>query len=143
MNVKVVTYTEIIQLRTSENFPIRFNLTEDNDDVYYDLYTYDGSDYYSCKINNIDNPTEVSDFETNYKDFPGNPFNKRNDFNLPVVAPSLEDVMGLYPKKKGQKAVVTAGAINFFDTEVLTEKRICGGEYWIKEEDISKVHEDD
>jgi hypothetical protein len=60
-----------------------------------------------------------------------------------VFAPTLDDVMGLYPKKKMFKHTATAGQLNIFDIEVDLEKRICGGEYWIKDSSVSNVHEDD
>ena len=47
----------------------------------------------------------------------------------PVLAPTFEDTMGLYPEWAGHKYTATAGATNIFDEVVTTEKQLRGGWY--------------
>lgn len=47
----------------------------------------------------------------------------------PVIAPTFEDTMGLYPEWAGHKYIATAGATNIFDEVVTTEKQLRGGWY--------------
>jgi len=68
---------------------------------------------------------------------------RRNESGDPIYSPTLDDVMGLYPKKKSYKNTAVAGQINFFDIEVTQEKRINGGEYWIHNDDVVNVNDDD
>jgi len=68
---------------------------------------------------------------------------RRNSNGDPIYSPTLDDVMGLYPKKKAYKGVVSPNQVNFFDVEVTQEKRINGGEYWVHPDDVAKVHDDD
>ncbi len=68
---------------------------------------------------------------------------RRNANGDPIYSPTLDDVMGLYPKKKTYKGNVSPNQVNFFDIEVTQEKRINGGEYWVHQDDVLKVHEDD
>lgn len=52
----------------------------------------------------------------------------------PVLAPTFEDTMGLYPQWTGRKYTATAGAISIFDEVVTTEKQLRGGWYELFDE---------
>lgn len=62
---------------------------------------------------------------------------------VPVISTSISDALGLYRKCKMYKFDVTAGNTCIFDIEVTTERIIVGGEYWIRQSDVNKIHEDD
>lgn len=47
----------------------------------------------------------------------------------PTVAPTAEDTRGVHPQWGGDLHVATAGATNFYDTEITVEKKIRGGWY--------------
>lgn len=47
----------------------------------------------------------------------------------PVTAPTFEDTGGLHPTWQGRLYTATAGALNFFDEVVTTEKELRGGWY--------------
>lgn len=49
----------------------------------------------------------------------------------PVQAPSFEDTGGLNPRWEGHLYTVTAGALNFFDEQITTERQLRGGWYEI------------
>lgn len=68
---------------------------------------------------------------------------RRNENGDPIYSPTIDDVMGLYPKKKMYRHAVVAGQINIFDILVDSEKRICGGEYWVELDHVDYVHKDD
>jgi len=52
----------------------------------------------------------------------------------PVIAPTFEDTMGLYPEWVGHKYTATAGAVSIFDEVVTTEKQLRGGWYELFDE---------
>lgn len=107
----------------------------------YKLFYEDSGFYYECVLNDIDHTEEILDFETNYKTDANKPIDVRNENGILIYSPTLEDVQGLYPKKKMYKGSATAGMTSFFDNVVSYEKHINGGEYWI--DNVSNVHEDD
>lgn len=94
-----------------------------------------------CSLNKGSNLADYNDFENNYK-IKWNKSNN-NDFGIGLVSPTLDDVQGLYPKKKMYAENVIAGKLNIFDYMIDVEKRISGGEYWIYPEDSSKIHKKD
>jgi hypothetical protein len=98
---------------------------------------------YNCELNSIDHADYILDFEINYKNNCNNVIERKSVDGFQIFAPTLDDVQGLYPKKKMYKNLVTAGSINIFDNEVTSEKKICGGEYWIYPDDVDKIHDDD
>lgn len=103
----------------------------------YHVWAEEGGAFFYAQVSGDD----ISDFETNYK--AGWNASLKNEYGMQIVAPTLDDVRGLYPKKRVYREAVTAGAINFFDYEIDSEKRINGGEYWIAPGDEAKVHNDD
>jgi len=107
---------------------------------YYALFTCDGNIKYICEC--ID-PADKLDFETNYKNESNKPIELRDEYGHTIMSPTLENVMGLFPKKKGYKAIGNAGSITFNDVEVTVEKRINGGEWWIMPDSVPNIHEDD
>ena len=117
-------------------------LVEIDGSKYYKLYTADDGDIVECTINTIDDSSDVTDYESNYKIDAVVIFRKRDAWGNQVVAPTLEDVQGLYPKKKMYKGTIVAGQLNIFDEVVSTEKHICGGEYWVYTS-TGDIHEDD
>jgi len=137
------SYTDFIELIIARGLSgqYRFYLSGVNQDIpsYY-LYAYDGPQLYEEDIQDSDS---VNDFELKYKNNYNKQIQKKNDFGVNIISPTLEDVQGLYPKKKMYRHSVIADTINIIDTEVDVQKRICGGEYWIKLEDVQKVHDDD
>jgi hypothetical protein len=108
------------------------------DDGYY-VYVFDGAILRNCIIKG----NEKEEYNNNYcnKEFTAEKYG--NDLKAKLVSPTLDDVLGLYPKKKMFKNIALPGEFNIFDVEVLQEKRICGGEYWIKGDDVNKVHDND
>jgi len=137
------SYTDFIELVTIKELSgqYKYYLSGINQDIpsYY-LFAYDGPQLYEEDIQDADS---VSDFELKYKNNWNKIIQKRNDYGATIVSPTLDDIQGLYPKKKMYKNHVIAGMINIFDEEIVVEKRICGGEYWIKQEDTYKIHDDD
>lgn len=120
-------------------YNLQYKTTSDG----YLLQFYDGHIPFYCKLNSIDHSTEIADFETNYKDNANKPLEKRSIDGATIIAPTLDDVQGLYPKKKMYKHQASAESIGIFDTVVDVEKRICGGEYWIYDEDVDFIGEND
>ncbi len=110
------------------------------DEKHYTLEAWDGPKRYCIEIETQEG---IIDFETNYKNLCNQPIQLMSSYGTPVMSPSFDDVQGLYPKKKCYKDTVNGGQINIFDIEVTQEKRIHGGEYWIHQDDVSKVHDDD
>ncbi len=140
-----MTYSDFIAICTAKELKIQYKLRQETEssDKYYELTARENGDIYLCRINSTDNASEVSDFETNYKDTSNKPLMLRDDFGNPIYAPTLEDVFGLYPKKKSYRHTVNLGQINIFDIAITTEQRIQGGEYWIKDTDVDYVSYDD
>ena len=52
----------------------------------------------------------------------------------PVLAPTFEDTMGLYPEWSGHLYTATAGATSIFDEVVTVEKQLRGGWYELFDE---------
>ena len=53
----------------------------------------------------------------------------RDDFGIPVTAPTFEDTSGLAPQWQGYLYEAVAGSTSLFDEEVTVEKRLRGGWY--------------
>lgn len=87
--------------------------------------------------------TDRYDFEAKYKAKCGFAAAPRNVEGITVISPSLDDTLGYFPKKRMVKYVVKPLQCNIFDEVVTVERRINGGEYWIYEDDVDKVHRDD
>ena len=140
-----LSYTNFISIVNTKHLPFDYKNNSKSDDVYYHLFSFDGPIKYVCDISDIDNETDITNFEDNYKDTKtgGSVIKYDSSTKASIVAPTLDDVMGLYPKKRSLKGVVPFGTTKFFDTLVESEKRICGGEYWVKNSDVDKIHEDD
>ena len=135
-------YSDFIDIIVKKELLFRFQFKELN--TTYELWFNDGTVQYYCMLDKIIDYYECVDFETKYKtDCNKNVEILTSETNMPIFSPSLEDVQGLYPKKKMYKNTVVAGQLNFFDVVVETEKRICGGEYWISSTGATKVHDDD
>lgn len=56
---------------------------------------------------------------------------KRTPDGRPMFAPTFEETGGIHPKWEGGLYTATAGALNFFDRYVDTEKQLRGGWYEI------------
>lgn len=61
-----MTYPEFIAISTYKNINIQYDLDVKGSDKYYYIYAFDGQIKYEVEINSLDNPSNVSDFETNY-----------------------------------------------------------------------------
>lgn len=60
-------YSEFINITiTQKNLRHQYKLKEQGTDKYYYLFAYDDGIEYMCKINNIDDVDNVSDYETNH-----------------------------------------------------------------------------
>jgi hypothetical protein len=59
----------------------------------------------------------------------GRSFRAESRDGNPVISPTFEDTMGLYPEWKGSLYTATAEALSFFDEVVTTEKQLRGGWY--------------
>ncbi len=145
-NFKNIVSTKALLVQYSEDF-----------DTYY-IFAYDGDIQYTVtilkdttqtgKVNPIgvdatQEKANQTDFESNYKDTANSPLLHRDDFGDIIFAPTLDDSKGLTPKKKSYKLIVNLNQTNFFDIEVTTERRICGGEYWIRVNGTDYTHKDD
>ena len=109
----------------------------DMDSDHYCVYCQNGFLIFYSVISGDDK----TDYDNNYLGGEMN-FEKFDSVtNAQIFSPTLDDVMGLYPKKQMYKNNVVAGQVNIFDVEVENEKRICGGEYWV--DDSSNIHADD
>lgn len=141
-----MTYSEFLNLIASKKIiwgRVQFELIEEDIDKYYELKVVDGRNIYFCNINNIDEPSNVEDFETNYKDQCNKALCVTDSYGVPINVNMTENVLDLYAKKKMYKETMTSDILNVVDTLVEEEKQLCGGEYWIYPDDVSKVHEDD
>lgn len=134
-------FSNFLNLITLKGLINRLQYKETNE--YYNLWFTDNDVRYSCNLHKVYDSNDVESFENTYKSNCNNVIDKISSDGFRIFSPTLDDVQGLYPKKKMYKHSVVAGNINIFDIEIDIEKRICGGEYWIKQEDIDKIHEDD
>jgi len=109
---------------------------------FYFLAVPDSPFIFTYKLPKI-NTDDVLDFETNYKIEIYSSVNVSNDAGVPIVAPTIDETFGLYPKKRMYENMVVAGQINMFDVLVDQEKQICGGEYWIEADSLDYVNKQD
>ena len=108
----------------------------ENTDGDYVVWTEEGLPIVSI----LDNDVDKADFDANY--LSGiQAVIKRDDWGNPITAPTIESVMGLYPKKKMYSSAVSTPGINIFDNVVTTQRRIVGGEYWIDTNQTNNVHD--
>ena len=142
LNKNEYMYSDFIDIILKKELLFRLQFKESSNT--YELSFNDGTFQYFCILDKSVDYYDCIDFETKYKINCNKSIEILNsETNMPIFSPSLEDVRGLYPKKKMYKNTVIAGQLNCFDIVVDTEKRICGGEYWVNTTDSSKVHEDD
>lgn len=62
-----ISYSDFISFCTTNNFPIKWELTMQDIDKYYYLFTIDAGEKIECEINSLDDTDDVTDFESNYK----------------------------------------------------------------------------
>lgn len=135
----ILNWSDFKTIVDNKELKIQYNETNDK----YFLFAMDVLEYQCILIKNadtktiigIDSSTEVSnvtDFETNYKPTANDKLVNRDDRGNSIMTPTLDDSQGLMPKKQSYQFNANLGEINFFDIEITTEKRLSGGEYWVK-----------
>jgi hypothetical protein len=70
----------------------------------------------------------------------GIPFNNEGK---PIMSPSFYHADGYNEIQDMKKYQVTSTSVNIFDELIEKEIRLSGGQYWIREEDVNMVSEDD
>jgi hypothetical protein len=137
-------YTTFINRCFNDNdLSVQYDLFENDTDKTYHIHAKDKYRYYRCEINNFDHVSDFNNFETNHKSKCNKQLELLNVNGAPIVAPTLEDMCGIHSLKMGYKSVITEEATNYFDNVITEELKICGGEYWIYEDDVDKVHIND
>lgn len=73
-----LTYSSLKTLCSSKNQLMQYVEEELSGATYYTVFFTDGPIYYYCEINDIDDASDISDFETNYKSGANQPLDKRD-----------------------------------------------------------------
>jgi len=140
----ILNYTTFIDICFNiRTLSVQYEYYENDIDKIYFIEAIDKNKKYECEINNIDNSTEFTDFEANYKSKCNRQLELLNSDGVAIYSPTLEDMMGRHTLKIGYKATVISPAANYFDNVISEQLSLCGGEYWVNQEDLDKVHEDD
>ena len=94
--------TNILQEKSIQH---KYNLVTKGSNKYYELYTFDGIDLIKCFINSVDNGSDVTDYETNYKDAAIILFHKQDADGKPLTNPKM-----VHGKFKEIFMYITAGS---------------------------------
>lgn len=105
------------------------------------LTAFDGTLTYQTTFQST-NP-DYNDYVANYQSNAKGKITETDDYGHPVTIMSLNQSPGLYEIRKQYAYTALANTINFFDVEATTHKYMKGAKFWVREDSVPNVHNDD